>query len=84
MGDGRAGRVLGRIPPGAGRTLPVLGSAGWGGSRSTPFLGMGIPMPPKGSEGIVMCMMVSLAQKPPLLVRSSTRFTTWGVRAERC
>lgn len=35
-----------------------------------------LPIPPKGSELSVTCIRVSLPQKPPLLVRSRTWFTT--------
>lgn len=77
--DDRAGRALGRGPPGAERVQRWGQRAGR--SHSTLFPGVDSPMPPKGSEVNVTCMRVSLAQKPPLLVCSSTRFTTCGVRA---
>lgn len=68
-------------------TLPHRGQHGSGaGGRITPgsrWPGAGrlgdldLPIPPKGSEVNVTCIRVSLPQKPPLLVRSRTWFTTW-------
>lgn len=72
---GQSWKGLGQGSPGSGQG-PGLASAGCRGVPQPPFWAMDLPMPPKGSEVSVMCMMVSLAQKPPLLVRSSTRFTT--------
>ena len=57
---------------------PRLGLRGWDPTWLT--LGrlgdLDLPIPPKGSEGNVTCIRVSLPQKPPLLVRSRTWFTT--------
>lgn len=51
--------------------------------RSWPHLDS--PLPLKGSEVNVTCIRVSLPQKPPLLVRSRTSFTTWeGSREGGC
>lgn len=57
---------------------PFLTIGGITPGSQWPGLGiLDLPMPPKGSEVRVTCIRVSLPQKPPLLVRSRTWFTTW-------